>query len=199
MARQPDDANLTRDDRRRRSEAAILAAARHQFGQCGFARTTIRNVAARAGVDPALVMQHFGSKEALFAAAAHCDVQSTHVLNAPASELAHAALQDVFSQFERPEDRAATVALMRNCLTHPQAAAMMRDEVLSAAMVATVSRIGIDEAELRSALFSACVMGLILARYVIEVEPLAGAASEDVARLFEPALRALMDQPKQHN
>lgn len=60
---------ITRDERRRRSETAILGAARALFAETGFERATIRAVAARAGVDPALVMQYYGSKEGLFAAA----------------------------------------------------------------------------------------------------------------------------------
>ena len=63
----PPDA-LPREERRRRTEAAILHAAQEQFGDVGFERTTIRSVAAAASVDPALVMQHFGSKQGLFAA-----------------------------------------------------------------------------------------------------------------------------------
>ncbi len=58
---------IPRDERRRRTEASILDAARELFAADGFERTTIRGVAARAGIDPALVMQHFGSKERLFA------------------------------------------------------------------------------------------------------------------------------------
>jgi len=45
---------LTREERRRRTEAAILDAGRELFAELGFERTTIRGVAARAGVDPAL-------------------------------------------------------------------------------------------------------------------------------------------------
>ena len=46
--------------------AAICAAARRQFAERGFDRTTVRSVAAEAGVDPALVIHHFGSKQRLF-------------------------------------------------------------------------------------------------------------------------------------
>ena len=83
---------LTRDERRRRSEATILQAARALFAESGFERTTIRAVAARAGLDPALVMQHYGSKEGLFAAAARGGDDAPQVLTATREDLPAAAL-----------------------------------------------------------------------------------------------------------
>lgn len=189
----------TRAERRRRSRETILAAARWQFGENGFERTTIRGVASKAGVDPSLIMQHFGSKEALFTAAVHVDRRNEHVLGSPPNRLPRAALEDVFSQFENAEDRHAAIALMRNCLTYPRATAIMREEVMVPAIAHGTSRIDADQGELRSALFNACLLGLVFSRYVLQVEPLAGASREDVARLFEPALRALTGQSADHH
>src|SRR4051794_1553668 len=58
-----------RAERRRRTEQRILEAARKLFADLGFERTTIRAVAKAAEVDPALVMQYFGSKQDLFSEA----------------------------------------------------------------------------------------------------------------------------------
>ena len=52
---------------REATAARILAAARSLFAQRGYERTTIRAIATRARVDPSLVMQHYSSKDALFA------------------------------------------------------------------------------------------------------------------------------------
>jgi len=59
----------TRAARRAATQARILDAARQEFGDRGFEATTVRGVASRAGVDPSLVLQHYGSKSALFTAA----------------------------------------------------------------------------------------------------------------------------------
>ena len=59
----------TRAARRAASQARILDAARQEFGDRGFEATTVRDVARRAGVAPSLVLQHYGSKSALFTAA----------------------------------------------------------------------------------------------------------------------------------
>jgi AcrR family transcriptional regulator len=186
--------HLPRDERRRRTEAAILAAAREAFSEAGFERATIRGVAGRAGVDPALVMQYFGSKEALFAEAARWpDAQQT-VLEAGPAELPAAALADLFSRFEGA-DREAAVALMRNCLTHPAAATIMRDEVMCERAAAVARALEGDDAELRAGLIGACMMGLGMARYLIELPAVAQASREDVERLMAPVVRALVDPP----
>jgi AcrR family transcriptional regulator len=190
-----DEQPTSRDERRRRSEAAILDAARALFAETGFERATIRAVASAAGVDPALVMQYFGNKEGLFAAAAKWSSDHETVLAAPKDEVAAAALRDMIEKFEGAGDREAAVALMRSCLTHPEASRIMRDEVMCDRAAGVARTIGGDDAELRAGLLGACMMGLGLARYLLEIPAVADASSEDVVRLMEPALRALVDPP----
>ncbi len=193
MTSQPASSGLPRDERRRRTEAAILDAARELFAEHGFERTTIRAVAARAGIDPALVMQHFGSKQGLFAEAARWSSEHETILQATSDSLPAAALDDLISRFEDTDDREAAVALMRSCLTHPVAAQIMRDEVMCDRKAAVADALTGDDVELRAALFAACLMGVGMARYLLELPPLATADRADVHRLMEPVLRALVD------
>src|SRR3954467_12470767 len=75
---------------RRRSDqtrAAILAAARRRFAADGFERTTIRAIAADAGIDPSMVMRYYGSKDGLFAAAADIDLQLPELATVPRENL----------------------------------------------------------------------------------------------------------------
>ena len=183
---------VPRDERRRRTESAILDAARELFAESGFERTTIRGVASRAGIDPALVMQYYGSKEQLFAAAARWHLDHSSVTEASLAELPAAAIRDLVGHFEEAEDRGSAAALLRNCLTHPSAAKVMRDEVMCDRAAAVASRIEAPDAELRAALFGAVMMGLGMARYLLELEPLASASREDIERLLGPALSALL-------
>lgn len=183
-----------RDERRRRTEQLILSAAREMFGQSGFERTTIRAVAAAAGVDPALVMQYFGSKERLFAEAARWSQPSSTLEQPARREVPRAALSEVFERFEGEEsDREAAVALIRSCLTHPEASRIMRDEVMCERITSVARAIGGDDAELRAGLVGACLIGLTMARHVLHVEPVASADRQDLERLLEPALRALVE------
>lgn len=183
---------VPRDERRRRTESAILDAARELFAEHGFERTTIRGVAASAGIDPALVMQYYGNKEGLFAAAARWHIDEHTVLDASRAALPAAALADLFGHFEDAKDRGSAAALLRNCLTHPAAATAMRDQVMCDRASAVASKIDAPDAELRAALFGAVMMGLGMARYLMELEPLASASREDVERLLGPALSALL-------
>src|SRR5206468_4736644 len=99
--------SVPREERRRRTEATILEAAKELFAADGFERTTIRAVAARAGIDPALVMQHFGSKEGLFAASTRWSNEHQTILAATPDNMPAAAIADLLSHFEQGDDREA--------------------------------------------------------------------------------------------
>jgi AcrR family transcriptional regulator len=183
----------TREERRRRTEVAILEAAREQFAEQGFDRTTIRSVAAQAGIDPALVMQHFGNKEGLFAASARWQVNHKRLSEACREEIPATALDDLFATFEDPELRGSAIALLRNCLTHERALGIMRDDVMCEAQAMVAATLGGAEAELRAGLIGATVIGVTIARYLLEIPAVKGASREQIERVMLPVLQALVD------
>jgi AcrR family transcriptional regulator len=189
------DDHVSREERRRRTEAAILAGARELFATEGFERTTIRGVAGRAGVDPALVMQYYGSKEGLFAAAARWDSAHETLLTASADQLPTAALDDLLRRMEQDDDSESAVALLRSCLTHPVAARVMKDDVMCDRLRAVRGALDGDDAELRAGVFGAVMIGVAMTRYVMGVEPLCSASPEALRRVVEPVLRALVHPP----
>lgn len=190
------DARLPREERRRRTEAAILDAARALFAEVGFEKTTIRGVAGRAGVDPALVMQYFGSKDGLFAASARWFAERKSASTAPLEDLPAAVLADLLAGMEDPEQRCAAEAVLRSCLTHESARAVMRDEVMQERHARIAATIGGPDADLRAGLLGAVMIGTTIARYLLEIPAVAAASREDVERVLEPVLRALVDPPK---
>lgn len=192
MTADPDSDAATRTERRRRSQAAILDAARALFARHGFEHTTIRAVAERAGIDPALVMQHFGSKAALFAAAARWTVPVDDLVEADRGELARAAVQHVLDAFDA-EHRDAAETLLRSSLTHPAAGELLRDQVIAPTQHRVADTIGGPDAVLRSALLNACTLGLTISRYLLAVPALAGADPSDIRRILVPALELLID------
>lgn len=57
---------LTKKERRRATDAAIIDAAIIEFGEKGFARARVGDIAKRAGISQGLVSQNFGNKDRLF-------------------------------------------------------------------------------------------------------------------------------------
>jgi AcrR family transcriptional regulator len=176
----------SRADQRRRTEARILAAAARLFVERGYERTTIREVARAAGVDGGLVMHYFGSKQQLFQRVTH---------DPPVQELTGTA-DDVTEQIlARLADSLASepvqsLALLRSMLTHPDAAQAMREG--AARYQAQISRpITADDAELRAALVSAVMLGVIVSRHLLRTEALSAASPEHVIDLLRPCLRSL--------
>ena len=182
-----------REERRRRTEAAILDAARELFAESGFERTTIRAVAARAGIDPALVMQYYGNKEGLFAASARWQALHKQVYDATLEDIPATAIADLFERFEDPATRDASIALLRNCLTHDKALRIMRDDVMCERQASIAATIGGPDADLRGALVGAMMMGLSLGRFLLEIPALKAATREDVERVLLPVLAELVD------
>ena len=111
-------ARPTRAQQRRQTEERILAAARQIFAELGYDRTTIRAVAAAAGVDAGLVMHYFGSKDLLFARAA--EVPADELPSGSSDEVAEALLTSLGRRLTG--EPTASLAVLRSMLTNADAA-----------------------------------------------------------------------------
>lgn len=178
----------SRAERRRNTEARILDAARDRFAERGFERTTIRAVAADAGVDPALVMQYFGSKTELFAQAVRVPPDQRP---AGAAERLTDELLDILGvkMAGLPETSLAT---MRSMLTHPEAAERARAS-LTGQIDQISAAIPAADARLRAALITLTIVGVIIGRQLLDVAELHDVDPERIAALLRPCLRALTD------
>lgn len=180
------------------TRAAILAAARVQFAAQGFARTTIRGVAAEAGVDPALVHHYFGSKDDLFVAALELPVDPRTVIGpALAGGLDGAAerlLAAFLSVWDDPDMRSSLLVVARGML-EPEGHRMLREGFLPAVIVPAAAVLGLDDPERRMSLVASQVMGLILARYVLEIEPLASMPAGEVVAAVAPNIQRYFEEP----
>ncbi len=171
----------------------ILATARSLFGERGFEGTTIRSVAAAAAVDPALVHHYFGSKQRLFVAAMEIPVDFDEavrsVVPGPPERLGERFVLFVLHLWEAPAMRALMLGLIRSATSDPVAASMLRRVLEEGPFMALARAIDLPDARLRATLVGTHVVGLALARYVVEVEPIASATPEEVARLVGPTLQ----------
>jgi len=137
------------------TRADILAAARVRFGADGYERTTLRAVAADVGVDPALVIRYFGSKQELFAAAAEFTLDLPDLTGLDADRIADALLPKFFAVWE---DDTTFVALLRAAMTSPTAMDTMR-MVFATQVAPVLAKITPDHAAQRVGLMGAFVMG----------------------------------------
>jgi AcrR family transcriptional regulator len=154
----------------------ILDAAREEFGERGFEAATIRRIAQRANVDPSLVMQHYGSKAALFAIAVQLGKAAPGEIEAHLHDVLDVRLAAL-----PPE----TKALVRSMLTAPEAAASMSAFLNERA--ANLSRaIGGDDADLRAALIVSSILGLTIARHFLKLDAFTRASDADIARVARP-------------
>lgn len=175
-----------RAERRRRTERRILEAARKLFADLGFERTTIRAVAKAAEVDPALVMQYFGSKQDLFSAAV--TVAPAPVAQGDGNDLVEQLLGSLgLKMGELPQ---SSLAMMRSMLTHPEAGASAR-AVLSRQIHQVGESIPGGDARLRAALMTTIMLGVTVGHQLLELDELREASQADIARVLRPALRAI--------
>ncbi|MEV1167002.1 TetR family transcriptional regulator [Nonomuraea sp. NPDC049784] len=163
-----------------------MDAARALFAELGFERATIRAVAKAAEVDPALVMQYFGSKQELFQQAVRVTPISDGELTA--EELVEQLLGTLNVKMgELPQ---SSLAMMRSMLTHPEAAASAR-EVLSRQIDRLAEAIPREDARVRAALMTTIMLGVTVGHQLLELEELRGVSQDEIARLLRPSLRAL--------
>jgi AcrR family transcriptional regulator len=108
----------SRAEQRRRTEARILDAATRGLVDAGYERTTIRAVAAAAGVDAGLVMHYFGSKQELFRRV--IDTAPVPEFSAAPGEAAEQILASVASRLAT--EPVASLTIFRSMLTNPEAA-----------------------------------------------------------------------------
>jgi AcrR family transcriptional regulator len=172
----------------------ILDAARHAFGKRGFEATSVRSVAADAGVDPALVHHYFGSKQRLFVAAMQFPVDPAAVLpaliaDAPPERVGERFAAFVIGLWDRPDVRPLVAGVVRSAATDPVAAGMASRLLTEGPLLALASAIDRPDAALRAVLAGSQLMGVVMARYVLGVEPIASMPAPDVAGLVGPAIQ----------
>lgn len=173
------------------TRADILAAARARFGADGYERTTLRAVAADVGVDPALVIRYFGSKQDLFAAAAEFTIDLPDLSAIAPDDVADALLARFFAVWE--ED-ATFIALLRAAMTSTTAADTMK-QVFAAQVAPKLAAVTPDHPIERAGLMGAFVIGLATTRYVLANPAIAELDHDQLVRWAGPVIRHLLVGP----
>jgi AcrR family transcriptional regulator len=171
----------------------ILASARELFARNGIDRTSIRAVAAEAGVDAALVHHYFGTKQQLFTAAIHIPIDPMEILRpireTPVEELG-LRLPSVLLPIWDSELGAGFIATIRSLLTGADvnlARSFLQEVVIAevGARVDTPPGTGV----IRAQFVASQLMGVVMARYIVHIEPFASLPGEQIARTIAPTLQ----------
>ncbi|MQA16888.1 MAG: TetR family transcriptional regulator [Pseudonocardiaceae bacterium] len=174
------------------TRAALLDAARVEFTERGFDGATVRAIAERAGVDPAMVNHWFGGKDALFVAALQIPVNPDELvpqlLAGDPGQLGARIVRRFVTVWDAT-DGGPFVALLRSVSSHEGAARMLREFIARVVFGRVVSTLDTDNPELRAALCATQVAGLGMVRYVIRLEPLASADHDTVVTAIGPTLQ----------
>ena len=178
---------------------AILTSAGELFARVGFERTTMREIASRAGVDPALIHHYFVNKDGLLAAALALPVDPARLLAGLENDPDHAGqaiVGRVLGMWEAdPETRRRLLALMRVGLSHEHAAGVLRD-LLGRTILTVVARVvAEDERPLRAALVGTQMGGLLLGRYLLGIPAVRDATPEQLVVAIGPVVQHYLTGP----
>jgi AcrR family transcriptional regulator len=174
------------------TRAAILDAARERFGASGYAATSLRAIAADAGVDVRVVLHFFGSKADLFRAVVGWPFDPEHVQSVLAvgegAGMGERLARTFFDYWQDPATAQVLSALMRSAMTHAQAATLLREFVAHQLFARLAGSISGPDAALRVDLAAGHLVGVALLRYILHVEPLASTDTNALVARLAPVL-----------
>jgi AcrR family transcriptional regulator len=170
----------------------ILSAARHLFAQAGYDKTSVRDVASEAGVDPAMIRHYFGGKEQLFRATMGWPFEPTdiaaEVTGGPRGEIGERLTRVFFEAWERPQSRAPLLAILRGAATHEESANLVRQFIQGQVYAHIADSLGGPDAPLRIDLAMAQLLGIAYLRHILQVEPVASTPVEELISRVAPVI-----------
>ncbi|MGP3946986.1 MULTISPECIES: TetR/AcrR family transcriptional regulator [Streptomyces] len=176
----------------------ILAAARNEFAERGYDKTSIRGIAKAAEVDPALVHHYFGTKEQVFEAA----IELIFAPAMAAPDAVHGSREGagermarfMFGIWENPVSRLPLLAVMRSALTNETAAAVLRGMIERRVLLRMAGELDVPNPEFRAQLAAGHLIGIAMLRYVIRMEPMASAEVDDIVAMVGPTLQRYLTE-----
>ena len=171
----------------------IVAAARETFAEKGFDGTSLRGVARAAKVDAALVHHYFDSKESLFVAAMQLPVDPRMIAgelwNGPIDEVGERLVRTFLTVWDAPDSTGSLQALLRSAVGSENIARLIRGAFSRLIFGPVAQLLGSEDAELRVSLVASQLVGLAMARYVLQMEPLNTAPIDEVVPRIAPTIQ----------
>ncbi|MEV6547482.1 TetR family transcriptional regulator [Streptomyces sp. NPDC051597] len=178
----------------------ILEAARAEFAERGYDKTSVRGIAKAAGVDAALVHHYFGTKDEVFEAAVEMTLEPVQPAPAVVGDGSLDGVGERMARYfievwENPATRAQLLAVFRSALTHEAAAKVLRTLVLRRVLERVAAELKVPAPRFRAELAASHMVGIAVLRYVIKVEPLASTDPEEIVRMVAPTLQRYLTDP----
>lgn len=167
----------------------IRMAASALFRERGYARTAVRDIAASAETDPALVIRHFGSKELLFLEVMHPTLDDDPLLAVPLEMLGRRFIEVVLA--DSHEFKGVYLALVHGS-NEPPIAERLRAVHESTFVQPLLDRLSGTDAELRARLAAALVGGLVYSLWVVGDEPLLATDHDRVIARYGDLLQSIL-------
>jgi AcrR family transcriptional regulator len=180
--------------RRRNAEAtraAILEAAKAQFARSGYDLTSLRDIAAEAGADVALVKRYFGGKEGLFTEALRASFRPDLLQAQDRETFARETATMMAGPARADEARSHTFQFLLRAATSPTTAPLLNLAIQERFLGPIRDWLGGEEAAARARVLTAVYIGFLVER-LIRDEPLKGAEREAFIDHAASVLEALV-------
>ncbi|MDQ4502728.1 TetR family transcriptional regulator [Sinomonas sp. ASV322] len=180
--------------------AAIVDAATRLFADKGYDGVSLREIAREAGVDAALVHHYFDGKESLFSASVALPIEPEMIIGGIESFaladrgrfVAHAIVR----LWEGPQ-RHALAAFFRSTISSTTRSRLLADVARRRILARIAEGMPGDRAErdLRVSMAATQVVGFMIARYIVRLEPLASLPADEAEALLAPAIQRHLTGP----
>ena len=171
----------------------ILSSARELFARNGIDKTSIRAIAADAGVDPALVHHYFGTKTQLFAAAIHIPIDPLAVIGplreVPVERIGY-TLPSILLPLWDSELGKGFIATLRSILAGNDVSLVRSflQEVIAAEVGSRVDNPP-GSGRIRVQFVASQLVGVVMARYILELDPFRSLPVDQIAETIAPNLQ----------
>ncbi|GAA1962571.1 TetR family transcriptional regulator [Microbacterium deminutum] len=177
----------------RNTRARVLAAARRMFTERGYNAASLRDIAREAGVDAGMVRHYFVDKAGLFRAAMDMPVDPSaliaSLLSGGVEGLGERLLRKLVTEWDDAGNASAMIILVRSAMTHDESNRMLREFISRQVLGRIAAAVDAPDRELRASLIGSQLVGLVVARYIVRVEPLASADPETVVAAVAPTVQ----------
>jgi AcrR family transcriptional regulator len=174
------------------SKQRILQTARALFREHGYGGTTVRAVAAEAGVDPAMVFYFFGTKQGLFGAAVEMSAQVPPAIESIFTDgldgIGERVVRTLLENLDK-SDRTPLMMLTRSAPTHDRSEALLREFIDREITGRLAAMLGTPDAAMRASMVNVQILGLAVARYIVRIEPIASATVDELVARFGPVVQ----------